>query len=84
MLAVLRIVSISEWKMQKSLKTDYENLVHVYLEALKLRNCDCGLKKKFCVPTSGNQYICIRLYGFMGSMYIGPIYIQMYSILKTA
>ncbi len=32
MLAVLRFVSISEWKMQ-SLKTDYENLVHVYLEA---------------------------------------------------
>ncbi len=32
MLAVLRFVSISEWKIQKkSLKTDYDNLVHVYL-----------------------------------------------------
>jgi hypothetical protein len=31
MLAVLRFVSISDWKMQKSLKTDDENLVHVYL-----------------------------------------------------
>jgi hypothetical protein len=32
MLAVLRFVSFSEWKMQKkSLKTDHENLVHVYL-----------------------------------------------------
>jgi hypothetical protein len=32
MLAVLRFVSISEWKMQKkSLKTDYEILVHVCL-----------------------------------------------------
>ncbi len=32
MLAVLRSVSISEWKMQKKVyKTDYENLVHVYL-----------------------------------------------------
>jgi hypothetical protein len=32
MFAGLRFVSISEWNMQKkSLKTDYENLVHVYL-----------------------------------------------------
>ncbi len=32
MLAVLRFVSISDCKMQKKrLKTDYENLVHVYL-----------------------------------------------------
>jgi hypothetical protein len=32
MLAELRFVSINDWKMQKkSLKTDYENLVHVYL-----------------------------------------------------
>jgi hypothetical protein len=32
MLAVLRFVSISDWKMQiKSLETDYENFVHVYL-----------------------------------------------------
>jgi hypothetical protein len=31
-LAGLRFVSISDWNMQKkSLKTDYENLVHVYL-----------------------------------------------------
>ncbi len=31
MLAKLRFVSISDWNMQKKLKTDYENLVHVYL-----------------------------------------------------
>ncbi len=31
MLAVLHFVSISEGKIKKSLKTDYENLVHVYL-----------------------------------------------------
>jgi hypothetical protein len=32
MLAELRFVYISDWKKQtKSLKTDYENLVHVYL-----------------------------------------------------
>ncbi len=31
MMAVLRFVYISNWKMQKKFKTDYENLVHVYL-----------------------------------------------------
>jgi hypothetical protein len=32
MLALLRFVSICDWKMQKKvLKTDDENLVHVYL-----------------------------------------------------
>jgi hypothetical protein len=31
MLAVMRFVSISDWKKQKSLPIDYENLVHVYL-----------------------------------------------------
>ncbi len=31
MLAVLRFVSISDWKMKKSFKKDYENLVHVYI-----------------------------------------------------
>ncbi len=31
MSAVLRFVSISELKMQKKFKTEYENLVHVYL-----------------------------------------------------
>ncbi len=27
----MHFVSISDWKMQKSLKTDYENLMRVYL-----------------------------------------------------
>ncbi len=31
MLAELRFVSIGDWKMKKKFKTDYENLVHVYL-----------------------------------------------------
>ncbi len=31
MLAVLRFVSISDWKIKKKFKTNDENLVHVYL-----------------------------------------------------
>jgi hypothetical protein len=45
MLAVLGFVSISDWKMQKSLKTDYENLVHVYLSVI--------LFKEKVPPTGG-------------------------------